>query len=124
MGWFRRRSRFAGVDFLDLVPERMVASEEDPQSRDVVLLMPRFLGTFYYHLLQRFVNGPKRFIRVPLEARGTVLWRGIDGVRAVRDLLADFVAAFPDEDDPAERVCQYVYQLEQNRFVRFLNFPR
>ena len=124
MGWLRRRSRFAGVDFLDLVPERTVASEEDPQSHDVVLLMPRFLGTFYYHLLQRFVKGPKRFIRVPLEARGTVLWRGIDGVRTVRDLLADFVAAFPEEDDPADRVCRYVYQLEQNRFVLFLNFPR
>jgi hypothetical protein len=124
MAWFRRRSRFDGIDFLDLVPARRVESEEDPASERAVLLMPRFLGTFYYPLLQRFLKGPRRYIRVPLEERGTLLWRGIDGRRPVRDLLRDFVAAFPDDENPAERVCQYLYQLEQNRFVHFRNLAR
>lgn len=124
MRWFNRRGRYAGIDFLDLVPQRAVAAEDPGAPESVVLLMPRFLGTYYYGMLQRFLKGRKRHIRIPLEERGSFLWRSIDGKRDIRSLVAAFVARFPGESEAAERVCRYLHEMEQHRFVRFLNLPR
>jgi hypothetical protein len=108
-----------------LVPERTAETSEADREADheaVVLLMPRFAGTIYARWLQPLVRREKRYIRVPLERRGSHLWRQIDGRRTVAELVADFVAAFPDDSEQAaERVCQYLYNLEQNRFIRFVN---
>jgi hypothetical protein len=42
----------------------------------------------------------------------------------VRDLVEGFRAAFPaDGGQVPERICQYVYQLARNDFVRFVNLP-
>ncbi|MFO7652430.1 MAG: PqqD family protein [Candidatus Krumholzibacteriia bacterium] len=120
--WLGRRSRWEGVDFLTLVPEHAVDWEEDGRGR-VLLLMPRFSGTFYHRILQPLLKGPRRFIKVPLEARGDFIWRRIDGRTPARELVEAFVAAFPAEQQPADRVCQYLYHLERNGFVRFVNLP-
>jgi hypothetical protein len=122
--WLRRR-RYAGIDFLDLVPEHAVAHEVDSGGDRIVLLMPRFQGTVFYGWLQRFLRGSRRYIRVPLDERGSLLWRRIDGRTPVRSLVESFVTQFPDDaEDASERVCRYVYSLEQNRFVRFVNIER
>lgn len=124
---FKKRNRWAGVDFLTLIPEQAATvAEVEPGATEesVVLLMPRFQGTLFESWLQPLVRRDKRTIRVPLEARGSFLWRHIDGRSTAADLVAAFVDAFPEDGSDAERrVCQYLYSLEQNRFIRFANLP-
>ncbi len=122
MGWFGGRrggaATWDGVDYLDLVPTRLVAFEERPEDGQVVLLVPRYRDALWGRLLQPRLGPRKRFVRVPLEARGSALWRGMDGRARVRDLLPAAAAAAPgDGDDLARRVCLYLQALVDNGFV-------
>lgn len=127
-------SAWDGVDYLDLVPVRCVAFEERPAAGDaagqVVLLVPRYRDPFWGRVLQPRLGPAKRFVRVPLEARGSALWRGMDGRATVRDLLPAAAAAAPADDqggagdegidadaDLARRVCLYLQALVDNGFV-------
>jgi hypothetical protein len=84
-----------------------------------VLLVPRYRDGLWGRLIQPRLGPAKRFVRVPLEARGSALWRAMDGQQSVRDLLATASAAAPgDEEDLARRVCLYVQNLADNGFVR------
>lgn len=121
MGLFQRKSRWTGVDFMTLVPARLAETTETDDG-GIVILMPRFAGTIYARWLQPLVRREKKYIRVPLDERGSYLWRRIDGRRTVGDLVTGFVAAFPaDTEQAATRVCQYLYNLADNRFIRFVN---
>ncbi len=115
-------SRWHNIDYLDLIPEHVVGHEPGAEPGKVRLLTPRYGGPVLGRLLQPRLRGDRRWVRVPLDARGSWLWRHIDGRTSVRDLVRGFAAAFPDEtDDAAERVCQYVESLVQNRFLRHTN---
>ena len=120
---FSRRRKWDGVDFMTLIPERL-ADVTESDDGEIVVLMPRFAGTMYAGWLQPLLRREKKYIRIPLEGRGSFLWRRIDGQRTVGDMVAGFVDAFPeDADQAAERVCHYLYNLEDNRFIRFVNLP-
>ena len=116
--WSRKSSPFplAGVNYLDLVPAHRVESESTDEQ--VVLLMPRYRDWLWGRLVQPRLRGEKRFIRVPLDARGTWLWERIDGERNVGVLARGFREAFPEEEgNVEERVCQYVAALEGHGFL-------
>ena len=120
---FNRRRKWAGVDFMTLIPERLAEATETDDG-DIIVLMPRFAGTIYSRWLQPLLRQDKKHIRVPLDARGSFLWRQLDGRQTVSETVTEFLAAFPDDaDQAAERVCQYLYNLEDNRFIRFVNLP-
>jgi len=115
--WPWKRSRWRNVNFLDLVPRRRVAHEEDEEGR-IVLLQPRYTDPVLGRWLQPRLRPDKRWIRVPLDSRGTWLWRHIDGARTVGELAAGFQAAFPeDQRDIPLRVSQYVGVLHQHGWV-------
>ncbi len=112
-------SPWAGIDYLDLVPRRMVGFEAPEGDANIVLLVPRYRDGVWGRLIQPRLGPGKRFVRVPLEARGSALWRAIDGVRTVRDLLPAAHEAAPEDDaDLARRVCLYVQNLADNGFIR------
>lgn len=117
-------SKWDDVDYLDLVPTRLVAYEERPAAGDgaegpqIVLLVPRYRDAVWGRILQPRLGAGKRFVRVPLEARGSALWRGMDGQATVRDLLTVAETAAPgDGEDLARRVCLYLQALVDNGFV-------
>ncbi len=117
-------SKWDDVDYLDLVPTRRVAFEERPAAGEdadglqVVLLVPRYRDAVWGRILQPRLGPGKRFVRVPLEARGSALWRGMDGKATVRDLLTAAESAAPgDGEDLARRVCLYLQALVDNGFV-------
>lgn len=117
-------SKWDDVDYLDLVPTRRVAFEERPAAGEdadglqVVLLVPRYRDAVWGRILQPRLGPGKRFVRVPLEARGSALWRGMDGTATVRDLLTAAESAAPgDGEDLARRVCLYLQALVDNGFV-------
>jgi hypothetical protein len=56
--------------------------------------------------------------RVRLDARGSFVWRRIDGERTVADLARDLAAEFGAEVEPAdERVALLLRSLDRERFV-------
>ena len=121
--WPRARrdeaSPWAGIDYLDLVPRRVVGYEAPEGGANVVLLVPRYRDGVWGRLIQPRLGPAKRFVRVPLEARGSALWRAMDGGRTVRDLMPAAHEAAPDDDaDLARRVCLYVQNLADNGFIR------
>lgn len=115
---FRRQKKVAYEgDYLDLVPRRLVESESE-EGGQVVLLAPRYRDAVWGRLLQPRLGPGKRFVRVPLEARGAALWRAVDGRRSVRELVAIVGEAAPgDGQDLARRTCLYVQALVDNGFL-------
>lgn len=118
MARFGRRRRPAPQgDYLDLVPRRLVEAEAGDDGK-VVLLAPRYRDAVWGRLLQPRLGPGKRFVRVPLEARGAALWQAVDGRRTVRELVEIVGEAAPgDGQDLARRTCLYVQALVDNGFL-------
>jgi hypothetical protein len=123
MAWFRSsKEKWRCVDFMTLVPARAMEFEAGPRDGQVVILQPRYHGFLFGRFLQARVKGPKRFIRIPLEDRGSYLWRNMDGLRTVGELTAMFEREFSeDRQDAPRRVASFVYHMLENGFIRFSN---
>lgn len=121
--WPRRKPNpFLGRDFLDLVPTLNVGSTDDPDSGHVVALLPRFRDPVLGRWLQPRLPAARRWVKVRLDGRGSLLWRATDGARAVRQLVPAYTEAFPDDtDEAAERVCRWFYAAYDSGLVRFMN---
>jgi hypothetical protein len=118
----RRRSRFEGVDFLQLRPRREVEFKLDEPLGQVTLLPPRFRSGWPARWLQPRLRPERRHVKIHLEKRGSWLWQQCDGLRSIGEMVAAFRVAFPEDHDQLEqRVCQYLYQMEVNGLIRFVN---
>lgn len=119
MRWTRRRSKPVEVNYLDLVPVRAVECEHGDDPTRIQLCLPRFRDPLFGRLLQPRLRGERRFIRVPLDARGSWLWPRIDGQCTVGELARLLRQAFPDDtQDLEERLCRYVAALAAHGFLR------
>ncbi|MDD5718839.1 MAG: PqqD family protein [Candidatus Krumholzibacteria bacterium] len=115
MQWPWRRRRFQNTDYLDLVPARKVESEPGSDPARLLLLLPRFRDPILGRILQPRLRQHRRFIRVPLDPRGSWLWTQVDGERTVGELARGFRAAFPADVEHVEvRICHYVAALESH----------
>lgn len=113
----RKRAAPPQGDYLDLVPRRLVESEQGPDGA-LVLLVPRYRDAIWGRLLQPRLGPRKRHLRVPLETRGAALWAAVDGRRSVRELVEAVRAAAPDDqEDLPRRVCLFVQAMADNGFL-------
>lgn len=115
--------KFSGVDFMTLVPKARVNHEIDPEAEKVVLLVPRYTDPIFGRVIQPYLGENKRFIRLPLDSRGSWIWRHMDGKRSVSQMVAAFSEEFPaDNKDVPERLSGYLYNMWENKFLVFDNF--
>ncbi len=122
MALFGRKSRWAGVDMLDLIPARLVEHVMDQESQRVVLKVPRFREPLVGKWIQRMIPQERKYLSVPLESKGSHIWQAIDGRRPVRELAEEIRVNFPeDTDNIHERVSIYMVGLYQNKFIEFIN---
>jgi hypothetical protein len=121
MIWSRKRENpLAGRDMMQLVPAPLVEHQVGDDDL-VTLLVPRFRSGLTRRWLQPRLPEGRRYVHVALEARGSVLWREMDGERRVHALVAAFEAAFPDDnDDSIDRVCRWLMAMYSNDFVQFV----
>lgn len=113
-----KASAWEGVDYLDLVPRRVVEAAPAEEGGVVVLLVPRYRDAIWGRLLQPRLGPGKRYVRVPLEARGAAVWNATDGQRTVRDLVPFVNAVAPDDtEDLPRRVCLFVQAMVDNGFI-------
>jgi hypothetical protein len=118
MRWPWQRPRLEGVNYLDLVPVRLVDSEPGSEPARLLLRMPRYRDPILGRLLQPRLRGDRRFIRVPLDPRGSWLWPRIDGRRTVGELVGMFRREFPeDEAEIEERLSLYIAGLAAHGFL-------
>jgi len=97
-----------GVDLMQVVPAAVVDHDLGVDGR-VTLLVPRFQGGWTGRLLQPRLPESRRWVRVRLEERGSVLWPLIDGRRRVADMIEVFQESFPDDTaEAAKRIGQWV----------------
>ena len=121
---FRKSSRkWRGVDFMALVPEKACGWVPGDVPGQVLLLQPRFNSGLLGRFLQPRLKETKKFIRMPLEERGSFLWGLIDGNMTAGDMAEAFRTEFPAENDQVpERVSTYLYQMVDNGLIHFVNF--
>jgi len=121
---FRKSSRkWRGVDFMALVPEKACGWAPGDVPGQVLILQPRFSSGLLGRFLQPRLKETKKYIRIPLEERGSFLWDLIDGKRTAGDMAEAFRDKFPEENDQVpERVATYLYQMADNKLIKFVNF--
>jgi len=122
-GWRSgKKSRWDNVDYMSLVPAHAHRWQDDPDTGRVLVLMPRYTDPLFSRLLQPRLSEEKKNIRVPLEDRGTFLWRLMDGQKTVADLVGAFETEYPsDSDDVPNRVALYLHAMYDNKFIKYMN---
>jgi hypothetical protein len=118
---FGRSASKPQENYLDNVPVRNVAFEEDEGGR-IVLLRPKFMTGPFARLLQPRI--PKKFFRVQLDDIGTAAWRAIDGARTVGEIAEILFAEFGGRVEPRhERCSRFVHSLHRGAMVTFAGRP-
>ncbi len=116
----KRAKRFEGIDFMTLIPRRIVDHEQSGDSRQTVLLLPRYKKGLMKRFLQPLLPQDKMFIRIPLEERGQWLWHEMDGRRNIGSMVADFAERFPeDQGQVPTRVGAYLNRMEDQGLIEF-----
>ena len=124
MNLFRKTSRkWRGVDFMALVPVQACGWQPGEKPGQVVVLQPRFQAGLLGRFLQPRLKEGKKYLRVPLEERGSFLWKLMDGRRTVGELSEAFQGEFSSEKDQVpQRVSIFLYQMVDNKLIDFVNF--
>jgi len=125
MNWpnpFKKKSIWQDVDMMQLIPQQVRLVEEGEEKGKLAVLVPRYDTWPYNKLIQPFLKADKRHLRVPLDARGSYLWRQMDGKVNIGQMVAGFEMNFPeDRDDAPKRLGQFFFGLHQNGFIKFTN---
>ena len=105
-----------------LVPERACGWTAGEKPGSVVVLLPRYRSGILGRLLQPRIKESKKYLRVPLEERGSRLWGLMDGKLTVGEMATAFGQDFPEEKNQIpERVATYLYQMADNHLIKFRN---
>ena len=111
-----RQNRWEGVNVLDLVPQRLIAHESGDDGL-LNLLDPRFKGRLLGWLQPRLPAG-RAYVKVRLDAQGSIIWQALDGESTVSDVVRGFVARNPeDAEQAAERVWRFLTAMEHHGFI-------
>ena len=107
-------------NFMDYVPRHNRNYSFDVSEDGRVTIHIKWKGPF--HKLATVVFGKPKTSHVDLDEMGSFVWTHMDGEKTVYELLEEFKAEFPDEEQPLERVSQFVNILHNNQFVVY-NVP-
>jgi len=108
---------------MGLVPFQACGWENGGKPGHIVVLQPRFQSGLMARFLQPRLKETKKYLRIPLEERGSFLWNLMDGKRTVGDLTEAFRTEFKDEKEQVpQRVATYLYQMADNKLIDFANF--
>ncbi len=114
--------KFAGVDFMALIPAAKVQHATDSTSQKVTLLVPRYSDPLFGRFIQPYLGEKKKFIRLTLDQRGSWIWCQMDGQSTVAHMVCSFEKEFPNDlTDVPERLSGYLYSMWENKFVVLSN---
>ena len=120
MNFFQRRKILKKVNYLDLIPVRLM-EHEMLESGKIDILLPRFKSPYWKSMFYSPRKG--EHIRIHLDQAGTAIWLLIDGQTPVREISEKLQLALPDKLQPAEetdkRVTQFLSLLYQQDYLTF-----
>lgn len=107
---------------MELIPAGILEHELGPEENQITLLVPRFTDPVLSRLVQPRLKSDKKYIRVPLEKRGSLLWVKMNGEVTVGDLVTLLGEHFSDDQkEVPERLSGYLYAMWENKFIEFRN---
>jgi hypothetical protein len=120
LNFFQRRRILKKVNYLELVPVRLMESVPGEGGR-IDLLLPRFRKTVWKRALQP--RWKDEHIRIHLDEMGSAIWQQIDGKRNVTEICSVLQGLHPEKLSPQEeteiRVTKFLSRLYQERFISF-----
>ncbi|MDP4281558.1 MAG: PqqD family protein [Bacteroidota bacterium] len=120
MNFFQRRKILQKVNYLDLVPVRLM-DHEVLENGKVDILLPRFKNIYWKRLF--YNTRREENIRIHLDEIGSQIWLLLDGRLPVRDISEKLQAAIPEKLQPPEetdtRVTQFLSLLYQEDYLTF-----
>ncbi|MEI6898605.1 MAG: PqqD family protein [Bacteroidota bacterium] len=119
MNFFQRRKILKAVNYLDLVPVRML--EYKIMEDKVDLLLPRFQNNFWRNAYRNSKKGEHIYIH--LDKKGSIIWQSIDGMIDVKGICnkmaREHEELFKPLDETETRVTQFLSLLYRERYISF-----
>jgi hypothetical protein len=105
-----------------MVPRVLVPSELSPVGDTVQILRPRHPEHRRLHRwLARHVFTRSRYLRFPLDRRGSRIWCLIDNRRTVDELVGEYLRYYPDDHRQVElRICRFLESLADHGFIEIV----
>lgn len=103
---------------VDHIPRALAYSELGPSGDHIEILLPRFRDRLVLKYFAPYMPRDKRWIRYPLDSRGSRIWCLLDGQRTVAEVIDAYADRYPGDSYQApQRVWAYLRYLESHGFV-------
>ncbi len=108
------------TDWTQLIPERKMDWETDPETQFVVIKKPKFKNPFLIkYLLPRLKS---QDYSVKLDKIGSFAWKNIDGKVSFAEIGEKMKKEFGESIEPVDdRLGQFINSLRRYDFIRFVN---
>ncbi len=120
MNFFQRSRFLKKANSLDLTPLRLL-DHTAGEGAKVSIMMPRYHGTPWKHLLQKRTR--RQFIPIRLDEFGSATWLLIDGINTVGKIAGKLQEQFPEKltnkDETETRVANFIFLLYNQRYISF-----
>jgi hypothetical protein len=108
------------ADFFQLIPQKSLAWETDPQSGFIIIKKPKFQNKLLKKYLLPHLKRPD--FRINLDEIGSFVWNNIDGRSSLYVIAGKMQKEFTEKVEPVEeRLGQFVRALYRNKFIFFVN---
>ena len=108
---------------LELIPAHNLPFEQSDDKK-VTIIQPKFTNKFMVKYVMPRMKQPN--FKVSLDEFGSHIWAQIDGQRTIGEIGENLQDAFGEKVDPLwGRLTQFFVQLNNLKFIRYLNYqPR
>lgn len=105
-------------DLMELIPVRLFEWETDNETKNVIVIRPKFTSKWGKKLLLPLFG--RKYFRIKLDALGSKVWILADGEHTVGDILKVLEEEFNEEPDITKRLTIFVHQLVREKFIQLL----
>ena len=110
------KKRKIAANYLDSIPSHRDGLVWRTKENGMAELDMEHKG-FYHSIAQKFFHKP-RISHIALDKYGSAVWKSIDGINTVMDIIHIMENTFPDERARMpDRVVTFMATLQRNRFI-------
>jgi hypothetical protein len=108
------------TDWTQLIPERKMTWEINPDTKFVVIKKPKFKNIFLKKYLLPKLNRPDYSVK--LDKIGSFVWQHIDGKLSFGEIAIMMTKEFGESIEPVnDRLGQFINSLRRYEFISFVN---
>ncbi len=108
------------TDWTQLIPERNMDWDTDPETQFVVIKKPKFKNPLLKKYLLPRLKRPDYSVK--LDKIGSFAWKNIDGKVSFAEIGEKMIKEFGESIEPVDdRLGQFINSLRQYDFITFVN---